>query len=111
MVLFEYGNSDNKEGYWSYENLVIKMEYYLDCLKFLYPSFDIIFIFEHLCGYDLTREDRLKTSIMRNYFGGKEPSMIDTVILWGVDFLYHMIVFWKTDDTQHMWWDTALTDI
>ena len=70
MVLFEYGNSDNKEGYWSYENLVLKMEDYLDCLKFLYPSFDIIFIFEHLCGYDLTREDRLKTSIMRNYFGG-----------------------------------------
>ena len=70
MVMFEYGTSDNKEGYWSYENLVLKMEYYLDCLKFLYPSFDIIFIFEHLCGYDLTREDRLKTSIMRNYFGG-----------------------------------------
>ena len=55
MVLFEYGNSENKEGYWSYENLVLKMEDYLDCLKVLYPSFDFIFIFDHLCGYDQAR--------------------------------------------------------
>ena len=26
VVLFEYGNSDNRKGYWSYEYLVIKME-------------------------------------------------------------------------------------
>ena len=26
LVLFEYGNSDNKQEYWSYEHVVIQME-------------------------------------------------------------------------------------
>ena len=30
VVLFEYGNSDNKQGYWSNEHLVLQME---DCLE------------------------------------------------------------------------------
>ena len=25
VFLFEYGNSDNKQGYWSYEHLVLQM--------------------------------------------------------------------------------------
>ena len=40
VVLFESGHSNNKQGYWSYKHLVIHIEYSLDCLKVLYPSFD-----------------------------------------------------------------------
>ena len=48
---------------------------------------------------------------MRKYFGEKQSSMTNTVILGEDGFLDHMIVFWQTDDTQHMWWDPALPDI
>ena len=71
VVLFEYGNFDNKQGYWSYEHLVLKMEDFLECLKVMYSYFDLVFLFDHSCGHDRTREGRLKESIMIKYFCGK----------------------------------------
>ena len=47
----------------------------------MYPSFDSIFLFDHSCGHDHSREGGLKSSIMRNHFGGKQQNMIDTVML------------------------------
>ena len=71
VVLFEYGNFDNKQGYWSYEHLVLKMEDFLECLKVMYPYFDLVFLFDHSCSHNRTREGRLKESIMIKYFSGK----------------------------------------
>ena len=86
-MLFEYGDSENKQGYWSYEHLVLKMEDYLDYLKFLYPYFDFVFLFDHFFGHYRERKVRLKASITRKYFSGKQPNMIDTVILGEYGFL------------------------
>ena len=71
------------------------MEYLLDCFKVLYPYFYYVFIFDHLCGNEWAREVGIKASIMRKYFCGKQTNMRDTVMLWGVDFSDHVIVFWK----------------
>ena len=79
--MFEYGNSNNKQGYWIYEHLVLQMEDCLDWLNFLYTYFDLVFLFENMCGHDRAREGILKTSIMRKYFGGKQQNMRDKVIL------------------------------
>ena len=87
MVLFEFGNSYNKQGYWSYDQLVLQIEDRLKLLKVLYPSFDLVFLFDHLCGYDWAHEGRLKEIIIRKYFGGKQPNMRDTVILGKDEFL------------------------
>ena len=53
----------------------------------MFPSLDFFFIFDHSCGPDRACEGRLKASIMSNYFGGKQPNMIDAVILREGGFL------------------------
>ena len=111
MALFEYVNSDNKQGYWIYEHLVLKMEDCLDCLNIMYPSFDLVFIFDHLCGHNRSLKSRLKASITRKYFGGKQPNTIDTVILGDDGFLGPYDHILETYYNQHMWWYQALTYI
>ena len=81
VVLFDYGNSKNKQRYWKYDHLVLQMEDCLECLKVLYLSFDFVFLFEHLCGHGQSCEFRLEESITRKFFGGRQPNMRDTVIL------------------------------
>ena len=46
----EYGQ--NKEGYWSYEHMVIQLEDCVDVLKHLYPDFDFLFLVDHSNGHD-----------------------------------------------------------
>ena len=46
----EYGN--NKEGYWNYNRMVLQMEDVAQVLKFLYPQFDYVFLFDHSNGHD-----------------------------------------------------------
>ena len=65
VVLFDYGNSDNKQGYWSYERLVLQMEDWMVCLKVMYLYFDLFFLFDHSCVHYHAREGRLKASIIR----------------------------------------------
>ena len=110
IVLYEYGNSNNKQGYWIYKHLALQMEYFLDWLKVMYPYFYFVFIFDHCCGHNQASEFRLKASITRNYFGGKQPNIRDTFILWEDGFLGPYDHILEIDDTQHMWWYPALPD-
>ena len=48
---------------------------------------------------------------MRNYFGGKQPNMIDTVMLEGGGYLGPYDSILSTGNTQHIWWYPALPDI
>ena len=111
VVLVQYAKFYNKQGYWSYDHLVIQMEECLDRLKVLYLSFDLVFVFDHFCGHNQAREGRPKISITRKYFGGKQQNMRDTVILGEDRFLGPHDHILATDNTQHMWWDLALPDI
>ena len=110
VVLFEYETSENKQGYWIYEHFFLQMEYYLEFLKVIYPSFGFVFLFDHSCGRDWAREGRLQASIMRKYFGGKQPNIRDTVILGQDGFIGPYDHFLETGDIQKMWWDPDLPD-
>ena len=65
LVLYEYGNSNNKQGYWSFEHLVLQMQDFLDCLKVMYTCSYLVFLFDYLCGHDRAREGIIKASITR----------------------------------------------
>ena len=46
----EYGSK--REGYWSYEHMVIQLEDCIDCLKVLCPQYEFVFLLDHSCGHD-----------------------------------------------------------
>ena len=82
----------------------------MDCMKVLYPSFDFVFLFDHLCGHDQAHGGGMKASIMRKYSDGKQPNMRDTVMLGEDGFLGPYDCILETDNTQHMCWYPDLPD-
>ena len=48
---------------------------------------------------------------MRNYFSGKQPNMIDTVMLEGDGSLGPYDSILSTGNTHHIWWYPSLPDI
>jgi hypothetical protein len=78
---FEYGQ--NSDGYWSYEHMVLQMEDCIDVLKVLYPSYDVLLLFDHSCGHNRQRDDGLNVENMSIGYGGKQsrlhPSLIKQV--------------------------------
>ena len=52
-----------------------------------------------------------KASIIRKYFGEKQPNTRDIFMLWEDGFLGPYDYILATGGTQHMWWDPALPDI
>ena len=75
----EYGA--NLNGYWSYEDMSMQMEDFIDCLHVLHPQFHIILLFDHSNGHDRLRPDGLSTTTISKSYGGKQPSMRDSLIL------------------------------
>ena len=78
-IKFEYGNSKN--GYWSYEDMVLQLEDCVDVLRAINgDKYDYCFLFDHSNGHDGLRPDGLNLNKISKYFGGKQPSMRDSVI-------------------------------
>ena len=76
----EYGNS--KDGYWSYEDMVLQLEDCVDVLKAINgDKYDYCFLFDHSNGHDRLRPDGLNINKISKYYGGKQASMRDTTIL------------------------------
>ena len=68
----------NKEGYWSYEDMVLQLEDCVDVLKALNgDKFDYCFLFDHSNGHDRLRPDGLNINKISKYYGGKQPNMRD----------------------------------
>ena len=42
----------NKEGYWTYDRIILQLEDCIDVLNVLFPYFDFIFLFDHSNGHD-----------------------------------------------------------
>ena len=79
---FEYGQ--RKEGYWSYEHLIIQLEDCLDVIKGIYGDEYIIHIMvDHSCGHDRQREDGLNEKDMNVNWGGNKRVMHETKISKG----------------------------
>lgn len=98
-VEFEYGAE--KEGYWKYEHMSIQMEDCVDCLKVLYPQFDLHFLFDHSCGHDRQRPDGLNANKMSKGYGGAQPQMRSTIIE-NEDFLGPFPSTLSVGDIQYM---------
>ena len=63
--------------------MVLQMEDCIDVLKVLYPSYDVLLLFDHSCGHDRQRDDGLNVEYMSKGYGGKQsrlrPSLIKQV--------------------------------
>jgi hypothetical protein len=63
--LFEYGNAEGKEGYWSYDHMVLQQEDILDVLTVTFgDKFDYLFVYDHSCGHDRMRTDTINANNM-----------------------------------------------
>ena len=60
-----------KEGYWTYNHMVIQIEDCTDCLKYLYPDFDYAFELDHSSGHNSERPNGLSTTAMNLGWGGE----------------------------------------
>ena len=74
----EYGA--RKEGYWTYESMVIQLEDIVDVLIVLYPQYDYLLMFDHSNGHDRMQPDGLNANNINKLYGGKQPKMHDRLL-------------------------------
>ncbi len=68
----------NNKGYWNSYHMSLHV---VDCVRVLYPSFDLVFLFDHSQGHARKRDGALNAlNMSKNYRGSKEQ-MRDTVIM------------------------------
>ena len=75
---FEFGA--NYDGYWNYSYLVMQFEDCVDCLKYLYPEYDLCFFLDHSSGHAKKRTNGLDVSLMKKGYAGKQPAMDPSMI-------------------------------
>ena len=104
--LFEYGNSESKQGYWSYEHMVVQLEDIIDMFHCAYGrKYDYLFMFDHSCGHDRMRENGLHVGNMNVSYGGGQKNlhnskMIDKTYLGEFQYPNHQCPQLKVGDTQ-----------
>lgn len=59
---FKYGAS--AEGHWTYDCMVLQPEDCVDFVRTLYPQHQFLFLFDHSCGHDKSKEDALNVRNM-----------------------------------------------
>jgi hypothetical protein len=71
----EYGKG--KDGYWSYNHMVLQLEDCTDVFKVLYQQFNIVYELDHSSGHDKEKAGSLTTtlSMLGWEHGGKQRSM------------------------------------
>ncbi len=56
LIFFEYGTGSGKEGYWTYDHMSLQFEDCVDCIATLFPEYNCVWLFDHSCGHDRSRE-------------------------------------------------------
>ncbi|KAI2512808.1 hypothetical protein MHU86_1596 [Fragilaria crotonensis] len=100
LLFFEYG--ENREGYWTYNNMVIQFEDAVDVLRVIHPTFDFIFLFNHSSGHAKQRPDGLNHHKMNRTFGGRATRMQNTIIEQEQGFLGNFPRILEAGDTQSL---------
>lgn len=100
VLEFEYGAAN--EGYWNYEHMVLQLDDCVDVVKFLYPQYDFLFLFDHSCGHDKQREDGLNVENMSKSYGGKQSVLRPTLIKEASGYLGPFPRSLDPGDTQFM---------
>jgi hypothetical protein len=59
----------------------LQLEDVVDCIQVLYPSFNFVFLFDHLQGHACKRDGALSVINMQKNFGESKQQMRDAVIL------------------------------
>ena len=77
----------NNEGYWNSFQMSVQLEDVVDCLRVLYPEYDIVFLFDHSQGHARKRNGALNTIQMSRAYGGAQAIIRDTTILDADGFL------------------------
>ena len=70
---FEYGAS--AQGYWTYDRMVLQLEYCTNILEYLHPGIYFICIFDNYCGYDRGIEDQLYVTNTKSGHGSEKQNM------------------------------------
>ena len=81
--------------------MACQMEDVLNCLKILYPQFQVHFLFDHSCGHDRQREDGLNANRMNKEFGGAQQRMHSTKMKTQHYLGPHQGIL-RVGDVQHM---------
>ena len=89
VIYFEYSNQG--KGYWNYNAMPMQFEDFTDCMKVLYPRYDCIFLFDHLCGHYKKQPDRPNANVMTNGYGGKQSKMKNLQIVRKRDILANIL--------------------
>ena len=74
----EYGCG--REGYWTYEHMVLQIEDCVDVLFHTHPQFDFLFLLDHSNGHDRMRPNGLNLNKLNIRHGGKQPQMRDSIL-------------------------------
>jgi hypothetical protein len=86
IQLFEYGNAEGREGYWSYDHMILQLEDVLDVLYVAFgDKYDFVPLFDHSCGHDRMRPDALNVNCMNVGYGGKSASRMHSSLIREVD--------------------------
>ena len=91
LRLLEHGQG--KDGYWTYNHMVLQLEDVIDCMTVLYPDpeknrrcqFDLAFELDHSSGHAKDRVDGLSAvpSILNTSYGGSQRFMRETELTEG----------------------------
>lgn len=57
----------NNEGYWNSYHMSLQLEDVIDCVRVLYPNFDLVFLFDHSQGHARKRDGALNALNMSKY--------------------------------------------
>ncbi len=71
----------NNKGYWNSYHMSLQFKYMVDCAQVLYPSFDLVFLFDHSQGHAYKCDGALNALNMSKNCGGAKEQMRDTVIM------------------------------
>jgi hypothetical protein len=92
----------NNEGYWNSYHMSLQFEDVFDCLKVLYPEFDLVFMFDHIQGNARQREHSLNAQQTSKSCGGAHSRMRDTVIMANEGYLGPHLPLLGISDTQSL---------
>ena len=81
LPFVKYFISINNEGYWNSYQMSLQFKDVFDCVRVLYPSFDLVFLFDHWQGHACKRDGALNALNMSKSYGGAKEQMRDTVIM------------------------------
>ena len=110
LRLLEHGQG--KDGYWTYNHMVLQIEDVMDCMAVLFPDvsdprkcwFDVCFELDHSSGHAKDRTDGLSTlpTALNFGIGGAQRKMQSTVITEGCLRSEQHEQKLNVGDTQHM---------